>query len=166
MLPSDLLSHLLDAPLTPTDLVFTPDLIVVALASRARAAPCPVCGQLSDRPHSHYRRALADLPIGGRQLALVLRLREFRCPGAGCPRRIFCERIPALAPVHARSTARLVHLHRTLGLALGGEPGSRLAAELAVPTSGDTLLRRVKAAPAEPEPSYRFVGIDDFALRN
>ncbi|MBP3957834.1 transposase [Gemmata sp. G18] len=49
--------------------------------------------------------------------------------------------------------------------ALGGEPGSRLAAELAVPISGDTILRRVKAVPAEHETSYRFVGIDDFALR-
>jgi transposase len=70
-----------------------------------------------------------------------------------------------LAVAHARSTTRLVHLHRTIGLALGGEPGSRRAAELAVPTSGDTLLRRVEAAPAEPEPSYRFVVIDDFAPR-
>jgi len=34
-----------------------------------------------------------------------------------------------------------------------------------VPTSGDTILRRVKATPAEPEMSYRFIGIDDFALR-
>jgi transposase len=51
-----------------------------------------------------------------------------------------------------------------LGLALGGEPGSRLAGALAVPISGDTILRRVKAAPAEPETSYRFIGIDDFAL--
>jgi transposase len=59
----------------------------------------------------------------------------------------------------------LVHLQRALGLALGGEPGSRLAAELAAPTSGDTILRRVKATPAEPETSYRFIGIDDFALR-
>jgi transposase len=59
----------------------------------------------------------------------------------------------------------LVHLQRTLGLALGGEPGARLAAGLAVPTSGDTILRRVKATPTEPETSYRFIGIDDFALR-
>ena len=162
---SDLLSRLIETPLSPTDLVFTPDLIVVALTSRARAAPCPVCGQLSDRAHSHYRRVLADLPICGRQLALVLCLRKFRCPNAGCTRRIFCERVHDLAVAHARYTTRLTHLQRTLGLALGGEPGSRLAADLVVPTSGDTILRRVKATPAGPEPSYRFIGIDDFALR-
>lgn len=165
MLPSDLLSQLIAAPLSPTDLVFTPNLIAVALASRAQIAPCPVCGQLSDRVHSRYRRILADLPLCGRQFVLVLRLRKFLCPNAGCLRHVFCERVHGLAAAHARSTTRLVHLQRMLGLALGGEPGSRLAAELAVPTSGDTILRRVKTTPAEPETSYRFVGIDDFALR-
>lgn len=165
MLPSDLLSQLIGAPLLPTDLVFTPDLIAVALASRIRTAPCPVCGQLSDRVHSRYRRVLADLPLCGREFALVLSLRKFLCSNAGCPRQVFCERVHGLAVAHARSTTRLTHLQRTLGLALGGEPGSRLAAELAAPTSGDTILRRVKATPAQPETSYRFIGIDDFALR-
>lgn len=36
---------------------------------------------------------------------------------------------------------------------------------MAAPASADTILPRVKAAPAEPEPAYRCVGIDDFALR-
>lgn len=165
MLPSDLLSELIGAPLLPTDLVFAPDLIAVALTSRIRAAPCPVCGQFSDRVHSRYRRVLADLPLCGREFALVLSLRKFLCSNAGCPRHVFCERVHGLAVAHARYTTRLVHLQRTLGLALGGEPGSRLAAELAAPTSGDTILRRVKATPAEAGTSYRFIGIDDFALR-
>jgi transposase len=165
MSPSELLTQILGTALVPTDLVVTPERIVVALVSRARSAPCSVCGQRSDRVHSHYRRILADLPICARRLVLVLRLRKFLCPNAGCPRRIFCERVHGLAAAHARSTTRLAHLQRTLGLALGGEAGSRLAAELTVPTSGDTILRRVKTAPDEPEPSYRFVGIDDFALR-
>jgi transposase len=165
MLPFDLLSQILGTTLVPPDLVFAPDLIVVALASCAGSAPCPICGQRSDRVHSRYRRVIADLPLCGRQLALILRLRKFLCPNAGCPRRIFCERVHGLAATHARSTTRLAQLQRMLGLALGGEPGSRLAGELAVPISGDTILRRVKAVPAEPETSYRFVGIDDFALR-
>jgi transposase len=165
MLPSHLLSQLLGTHLSPTDLVVTPNLIAVALTSSDPNSLCPVCGQPSDHVHSRYRRVLADLPTCGRQLALILSLRRFFCLNAGCPRHIFCERLPALAAAHARSTTRLAHLHRTLGLALGGQPGSRLAAELAVPTSADTILRRVKNTPAEPETRYRFVGIDDFALR-
>ena len=165
MLPSHLLPQLLGTHLSPTDLVLTPNLIAIALTPSDPNALCPVCAQPSDHVHSRYRRILADLPISGRQLALILSLRRLFCLNAGCPRHIFCERLPALAAAHARSTTRLAHLHRTLGLALGGEPGSRLAAELAVPTSADTILRRVKATPAEPETTYRFVGIDDFALR-
>ncbi|MBA4191423.1 MAG: hypothetical protein C0467_25870 [Planctomycetaceae bacterium] len=144
MLPSHLLSQLIGTHLSPTDLVLTPNLIAVALTPTEPNALCPVCGQPSDDVHSRYRRLLADLPICGRQLALILSLRRFFCLNAGCRRHIFCERIPALAAAHARSTTRVAHLHRTLGFALGGEPGSRLAAELAVPTSADTILRRVK----------------------
>jgi hypothetical protein len=43
-----------------------------------------------------------------------------------------------------RSTARLTEAHWDLGVALGGEGGSRLAGALDRPTSPDTLLRRVK----------------------
>lgn len=55
--------------------------------------------------------------------------------------------------------------HRVIGFALGGEAGSRLAEHLDMPTSPDTLLRRVKNAPDEPAPPPRYIGIDDWALR-
>jgi hypothetical protein len=56
-------------------------------------------------------------------------------------------------------------LHRAIGFVGGGEPGSRLAAHLAAPVSADTILRRVNTASPEAEPVYRYVGLDDFALR-
>jgi transposase len=79
---------------------------------------------------------------------------------AACPR---C-RTPARR-VHSRYRRRLADRHRLLGFTLGGEPGARVAEALAVPTSPDTLLRRVTATPDGGEPVFRFVGIDDFALR-
>lgn len=45
--------------------------------------------------------------------------------------------------------------HRSIGLALGGEAGARLAEHLALPTSADTLLRRAKAIPAAEAPLPR-----------
>ena len=36
---------------------------------------------------------------------------------------------------------------------------------MSIPTSGSTLLRRIATTADEPEPTYRFIGIDDFALR-
>lgn len=103
--------------------------------------------------------------MNGRRVVLRVTARRFFCRSPGCARAVFCERLPALAHPRARATDRLTGLYRVIGLALGGEPGSRLTGELAAPTSGDTILRRVKAAPDEPEPAYRYVGIDDFALR-
>ncbi len=101
MSPFSLLSQLIGNHLSPTELVVTPKLVAIALTPITGNALCPPCGQSSDRIHSRYRRILADLPLCGRRLILILRLRKFLCTTAGCPRRIFCERIPGLAaPTH------------------------------------------------------------------
>jgi transposase len=163
MSPSDLLpAH---GGLAVAGVTITPDLIAVAITSTAPTGCCPKCGCPADRVHSRYRRTLADLPVGGRRLVIRLTARRFFCRDAGCDRTVFCERLPGLVDAHARSTSRLADLHRAIGFVAGGEPGSRLAEELAAPASGDTILRRVKAAADGPEPRYRYVGIDDFALR-
>jgi transposase len=78
---------------------------------------------------------------------------------------VFCERLPAVLAAHARSTGRLTDTHRAIGFALGGEAGARLCEHLAVPTSPDTLLRRVKAAATAEGPAPRVLGVDDFAFR-
>jgi transposase len=163
MFPLDLLpTH---SGLTVTAVTTTADLIAVAVTPSATTAACPACGHLSDRVHARYRRTLADLAAGSRRVALIITARKFRCAHPGCARRLFCERLTGVADAHAQTTTRLADLHRLLGFALGGEPGARVAGELGVPTSGDTLLRRVTTTPDGPEPVYRFVGIDDFALR-
>jgi transposase len=147
------------------DVVLTPTAAVVLLVSTAATAPCPRCGAPSDRVHSHYRRTVADLPFQDRPVALRLLVRRFRCIEPGCAQRIFCERLPGLLVAHARCTARLTGAHCALGFALGGEAGSRLAGRLDMPTSPDTLLRRVKGFPDEPAPPPRYVGVDDWAIR-
>src|SRR5262245_54162857 len=147
------------------DLVLTPSTAVALLASTCPTAACPRCATLSDRIHSRYRRTVADLPCRDRPVALRLVVRRFRCARPDCPQTVFCERLPGLLDAHARSTARLTEAHRAVGFALGGEAGARLAQRLDMPTSPDTLLRRVKAAPDEPAPPPRFVGIDDWAIR-
>jgi transposase len=147
------------------DLTLTPTLAVALLTATAAHAPCPRCGTPSDRVHSQYRRTVADLPCHDRPLAFRVCVRRFRCVEAACPQGIFCERLPGLLGPHARTTDRLTDAHRAVGLALGGEAGARLAEHLDMPTSADTLLRRVKEAPDEPTPPPRFVGVDDWALR-
>lgn len=52
-----------------------------------------------------------------------------------------------------------------IGFAVVGEPGSRLSDRLAMPVSGDTLLRMIRAAGFEPPEAPRVVGIGDWAWR-
>jgi transposase len=70
-----------------------------------------------------------------------------------------------LAAPHARTTETLSQSHQSIGFALGGEAGARLAEQLGMPTSPDTLLRRVRSAIIEPPAAPRFVGMDDWACK-
>jgi transposase len=82
-----------------------------------------------------------------------------------CPRRIFAERLPGFAAPWARTTDRLRQTQTDIGSSLGGEAGSRLATRMAIPTSPDTLLRRVKQLKGKPAGPPRVVGVDDWAWR-
>lgn len=154
-----------EAGLSFTAITITPALIALAVAPTAEMAQCPTCGRPSDRVHSHYTRTVADLSWRGRRVILRLTVRRFRCRTGGCERSIFCERLPAVLAPHARTTDRLAEAHTAIGFAVGGEAGSRLAERLAVPTSPDTLLRRVKSSPLPAHPTPRVLGVDDFAFR-
>jgi transposase len=160
-----LLYQLLHAPagsrLVRTD--FDGDTLILGIATTSPRASCPTCGHETGRIHSRYIRRLAEEPILGHQVRLRMTVRRFLCPGPGCPRRIFVEPLDGFAARHARTTTRLARVHLAIGLALGGEAGARLAEKTAVPTSPDTLLRRVKRAGARSSGAPRFVGIDDWA---
>ena len=149
---------------TVTAVTIMVDLIAIAVKPSQTLSNCPCCHAPSDRIHSHYIRTVADLPWQGRRVVLRVTVRRFRCANGGCTRQIFCERLQQLS-AGAQSTNRLPEVHRLIGLALGGEAGSRLTQHLAVPTSPDMLLRRVKRSPAQSLPTPRVLGVDDFAFR-
>jgi transposase len=141
--------------------------ITIVTAPTPDTGVCPACDLPTKRIHSRYRRTLDDLPWQGRTVRIQVRARRFRCTTSSCPRRIFAERLPEVARPRARRTTRLGDIQRQVGLALGGRPGARLAARLAIPASRDTFLRLVRAdattvtAPTSP----RVLGVDDFAFR-
>jgi hypothetical protein len=95
---------------------------------------CPSCGVASVRVHSRYHRRLADLPIAGRRVVLMLLARRFRSEAVLCGRRIFAERFDdnILQP-WARRTARLDQIVHCLALALGGRPAVSFARRLSMP---------------------------------
>ena len=141
------------------------DHVTIITVPKPSHSTCPLCGVVSRQIHSHYNRTLADLPWQGRSVSIQVRARRFRCARISCPRQIFTERLPEVAPPRARRTVRLGGIQRHIGFALGGEPGSRLAARLSMPLSGDTLLRLIRTAASEPHPPPRVAGIDDWSWR-
>jgi transposase len=128
-------------------------------------ASCPGCRTESRRVQGHYWRCLGDLPCFGRPVILRVQIRRFRCVNDACPRRTFGEPLPRIARCRARHTERLRSSHHAIALALGGNPGARLATRTGMPVGGTTLLRRIREAPLEALPPARVLGVDDWAWR-
>jgi len=139
--------------------------ITAVVSTTAEEGVCPQCRHRTDKVHSRYMRTLADLPWMGCAVRLQLHVRRFFCTNAACQRQIFTERVPSIVAPYARRTTRLSEVFEVMGLALGGEAGTRLLAALGLVTSPTTLIRFVHAA-SEAEPSTpRVLGVDDFAFR-
>src|SRR5208282_2516332 len=139
---------------------------VITVRHMSVTSLCPGCGAICGRVHSRYKRRLADLPLAGRPVRLLLIARRFRCDAVLCGRRIFAERFDdgVLAP-WARRTARLDYVVHHLGLALGGRPAASFARRLMLPVSNDTLLRVVRKRGSPPFVPPSAIGIDDWAWR-
>jgi hypothetical protein len=108
---------------------------------------------------------LRDLPCQGRPVMLCVQARRFRCLNPACSRQTFAEPLADAARPFAQRTERLGQLQCHLGLALGGEAGTRLAERLAMPTSADTLLRLVGRADrqADRPPVPHVLAVDDWS---
>ena len=132
---------------------------------KADRAPCPGCGGRSARVHRRYRRRLADLAVGGRQVMLLLRVRVFVCQDQSCPVRRFAEQVDGLTVPYARCSGGLREALEQIGLALAGRAGARLAARFGLSISRNTVLRLVRRLPDQPPVVVRVLGVDDFALR-
>lgn len=139
--------------------------LTIHAEAAARGAACPQCHTVSTHVHSHYGRRPQDLPSSGKAIRLVLAVRRFRCRNAACSQKIFCERLPGLVQVSAQRTVRLTISLSDLGLALGGEGGSRQSQRQGMAVSPRTLLRLIRRQPLPPQPTPTVLGVDDFALR-
>ncbi|MBP2587153.1 transposase [Streptomyces sp. PvR006] len=75
------------------------------------------------------------------------------------------EQIPSLTRRHGQRTERLRSMLASVGLALAGRVGARLAAVLGVSVSRSTVLRLIEALPKPEAPEPRVVGVDEYATR-
>lgn len=139
--------------------------VLLRLAATAPTALCPICATPSASVHSSYTRQLTDLAWGTASVQILLRVRKFRCACPTCPRRVFTERLPALAAPYARQTPRRQSLLRALGLALGGRAAVRLARQLRLSTTRTSVLRLVRQTAPPRHRRLRVIGVDDWAFR-
>ena len=139
--------------------------ITLVVKTAAKQVTCPRCQRSSSRVHSRYIWRVADLPWHGVAVKLEVHMRRFRCDNSLCLRRIFCERLPSVVAHYARKTVRLNAALELIGFAVGGEAGARLARELGLTVSPDTLLRRLRQTLPADDSTPRIIGVDDFAFR-
>ena len=156
---------LIPAGLTVVQVLPTPDTVTIVASTDTSTAACPSCGRLSRRVHSTYHRRLQDLPWQGRAVVIRVRARRFRCPDLACVRRTFAEPLFGAPVRRSWRTCRLGDLQRHIGLAAGGEAGSRLARRLAMPVSSDTLLRLVARSPEPVRPVPKVLAVDEWGWR-
>jgi len=158
-------SFTIPKPLHVDELSFNGQLVTIHASAGNPAAKCPSCGHFSRRIHSVYQRTLADLPWCGVPVCLRLRLRNFFCDKPSCSQKIFAERLEEVARAYARCTDRQREALEWIALALGGEAGARLACELGLRVSPDTLLNRVRGISFADTEGVRVLGVDDFGFR-
>jgi transposase len=162
-----ILTSCLDFPenLVITNVAPTVTYLELHLACQNPVAACPLCQQCSEQVHSRYLRTVADVPCGARRVILSLTVRKFVCSISTCPRKIFTERLPELVETYARKTIRLISTLQAIGLAAGGETGTRLAEKVGIQTKPSTLLCHVMALPLPDAPKVRVLGVDDWSWK-
>src|SRR5215211_7601217 len=119
--------------------------LTILASSEATEAPCPLCGERSDRVHSRYTRTLADPSWADVAVRFRVRVRKFFCANPACPRAVFAERLAGVAQAYARRTDRQQTTLTAIAFALGGDAGARLALRLGMPVSPDTVIARDRA---------------------
>src|SRR5215469_768328 len=139
--------------------------LVICIACHRTSMPCPQCHQPAARIHGRDLRMVADLPCAGRNVILALTVGKFVCTTPTCSRRIFTERLKGLVEPYARMTSRLISLVQALGLAAGGQMGTRLAERLGIVSTPSSLLRHLMQLPPPLAGAVRVLGVDDWSWK-
>lgn len=141
------------------------DEIILQASSQGKSAICPYCHQRSDQRHSSYRRKPQALPCANRRIRLVLIVQRYFCKNPSCEHKTFAERIPNTVQFYARRTNWLTELLQLLAFEMSAEAVARVAQQLKVEVSPDTILRLVRTTTITEDKNVRVLGVDDWALK-
>jgi transposase len=139
--------------------------ITLQAISQSKSAVCPVCQHRSARRHSRYQRKPKARPCANLGVRLDLTVQRYFCDNTACERKTFAERIPDTVQYYARRTSWLGSLLRFMSFEMSAEAVSRVANQLHIQISPDTVLRIVRSARIEPHGAVRVLGVDDWAFK-
>lgn len=140
------------------------DRILVHARTSDHPASCPACGIGSARVHSYHQRTVTDLPVDGRCVTVLVRVRRLLCSTVGC-RRSFREQVPGVPERYQRRTTRMTRQVQAVVRELAGRASVRLLTALRVRLSRHTAIRVLLGIPLPRLPVPRVLSVDDFALR-
>jgi len=148
-----------------TDFQYTDQHIIFYAKPVGKTVRCPDCKVISTSLHSYYQRTWRDLPIAGIPVKWKIKARRFRCENENCHRKTFTERFDHIITPNGQRTKRFTNQLRHISYSCSAEAGAKLAKKLGLPTSGDTLLRIIRASPSGYIPPGTIVGIDDWSFK-
>ena len=141
------------------------DEIILQASSQSKSAICPYCQESSDQRHSSYKRKPQALPCCNRRIRLLLIVQRYFCKNPACEHKTFAERIPDTAQFYAHRTNWLTDLIQILAFEMSAEAAARVAWQMKIEISPDTILRLVRTATIGKGDKVRVLGIDDWALK-
>jgi transposase len=125
---------------------------------------CPGCGAETAVVHAYHQRVLADVPLDGRQVRIVVAVRRLKCTNVQCPRQTFREQVAGVLERYQRRTPRLATQIGAVVRELAGRGSARVLGALAMGISRHTALRALMHLPLPAVRVPRVLGVDDFAL--
>lgn len=131
-----------------------------------QSSRCPLCNKKSNRIHSKYIRVLADLPVSGNLVRIMLVSRKYFCDNKVCCRKIFTERFSKEIQPYSRRLGRSADLISKMALELGGNKGANISRFAGVPVSSSTVVRIIKRLPVKEHlVTSGIIGVDDWAFK-
>jgi transposase len=150
-----------------TDIHDSEEKIIIRLKSVTRACECPCCKTMLTDFHGTYERKVQDLPILGKNVQLLINVREYQCDNEECSITTVTESYNGFLDPYSRMTERCADFICMLAMETSCEGCARICKAMNISVSGDTIIRLLtKRYAMQEEPLCgTVIGVDDFALK-
>lgn len=150
-----------------TNILEDTKVIKISLKSQSNNCICPKCNIISNKYHGTYIRKVQDLPILGKQVLLEINSYEYKCENIDCSNKTIVESFDGFISYYSRMTERLSDFLCTLALETSCEGAARIAKNMNIKVSGDTIIKILlkKYDEMKINTCSSTVGIDDFSFK-